>query len=271
MAQRISRAKQRIKQAGADFGMPPESERAERLDAVMQVLYLIYNEGYTTTAGPQLQRSELTSEAIRLTRTVHYALPGDGEVAGLLALMLLTDARRSARAHPDGSLIPLGEQDRARWDQDMIQEGVALISDALSHTRLGPYQLQAAIAAVHDEASRAEDTDWAEVLALYELLERISPNPVVTLNRAVAVAMAHGPQAGLDLVATLETDPRMARHHRLHAVRGHLLEMAGDGSGAQASYRTASRYATNVPEQRYLDDRAARLADLPSPIPGDNR
>jgi RNA polymerase sigma factor (sigma-70 family) len=260
MAQRISRAKQRIKATGSEFSMPPEGERARRLRVVLHVLYLIFNEGYTATTGPELHRAELTGEAIRLTRVVHRLLPGDGEVAGLLALMLLTEARRPARTRADGALVPLAEQDRSRWNQGCIQEGVALISDALARAPLGPYQLQAAIAAVHGEAPTAEDTDWPQILALYELLERAAPNPMVTLNHAVAAAMVRGPQAGLDLLATLDDDGRLAGHHRLHAVRAHLLEMAGDAAAARASYRSAARRTTSLPEQRYLEDRAARLA-----------
>jgi len=225
---------------------------------VLHVLYLIFNEGHTATSGPDLQRGALTAEAIRLTREVRRRLPGDGEVAGLLALMLLTEARRAARSRPDGSLVPLAEQDRGRWNQALIQEGLALVGDALSRTALGPYQLQAAIAAVHAEAARAEDTDWRQVLALYELLERMSPNPMVTLNRAVAVAMVQGPQAGLDLLRTLDDDC-IAEHHRLHAVRAHLLEMAGDRAAARSSYQAAARRTTSLPEQRYLQARAARL------------
>jgi RNA polymerase sigma factor (sigma-70 family) len=259
MAQRISRAKQSIKTAGADFSMPPAGERAERLRAVLHVLYLIFNEGYTATSGPDLQRVELTGEAIRLARDLRHLLPDDGEVAGLLALMLLTDARRSARGRPDGSLVPLAEQDRSLWNAESIRDGVAIITETLSRARLGPYQLQAAIAAVHDEAVRAEDTDWAEVVALYEMLALIAPNPMVTLNQAVAVAMVDGPQAGLDLLATLDADERMVGHHRLHAVRAHLQEKAGDIAAARASYRRAARGTTSLPEQRYLEGRAARL------------
>ncbi len=262
MAQRISRAKQGIRETGSQFTLPPPAERDERLRAVLQVLYLIFNEGYTTTAGTELARSDLTAEAIRLTRLLHRLLPNDGEVAGLLALMLLTEARLAARTRPDGSLVPLADQDRSVWNRELIGEGVALITDALSRTRLGPYQLQAAIAAVHDEAARVEDTDWPQVLALFGLLETISPNPMVTLNRAVAVAMVHGPEAGLELVDRLEADDRMARHHRLHAVRAHLLELAGDRDAAAAAYRTAARYATNLPERRYLEARAANLASV---------
>jgi RNA polymerase sigma factor (sigma-70 family) len=259
MAQRISRAKQRIKAAGSEFGMPPAPERADRLRVVLHVLYLIFNEGYATTSGTALQRPDLTGEAIRLTRAVHALLPADGEVAGLLALMLLTDARRTARTRPDGALVPLAEQDRSRWNQDSIREGVALISDALSRTSVGPYQVQAAIAAVHDEAARAEDTDWRQILGLYELLERLAPNPMVRLNRAVAVAMVHGPEAGLALLDSLAGDDRVASHHRLEAVRAHLLEMAGDRASARATYRSAARRTTSLPEQRYLEGRAARL------------
>jgi RNA polymerase sigma factor (sigma-70 family) len=260
MAQRISRAKQRIKATAIPFAMPPEPERAERLRVVLHVLYLIFNEGYIASSGPDLQRGELTREAIRLTRAVHALLPDDGEVAGLLALMLLTDARRPARTGVDGTLIALAEQDRDLWKQDYVEEGIALITAALAEATLGPYQLQAAIAAVHDEAPRAQDTDWPQILALYELLARVSPNPMVTLNHAVAVAMVNGPRAGLDLLATLDTDDRMAAHHRLDAVRAHLLEMAGDHAAARAGYRTAARRTTSLPEQRYLEARAARLA-----------
>jgi len=261
MAQRISRAKQSIKAAGGTFELPPEDERADRLRVVLHVLYLIFNEGYTATSGPDLQRVELTRETIRLTREVHRLLPEDGEVAGLLALMLLTDARRPARTRPDGALVPLTEQDRGLWNQESIREGVALVTDALARAPLGPYQLQAAIAAVHAEAARAEDTDWAQIVALYELLERLSPNPMVTLNHAVAVAMVQGPRAGLDLLATLDADDRMAEHHRLDAVRAHLLEMAGDHEAARSRYRTAARRTTSLPERRYLEARAARLAE----------
>jgi RNA polymerase sigma factor (sigma-70 family) len=261
MAQRISRAKQRIKETGAQFTMPPEHERAERLRVVLHVLYLIFNEGYTATSGPQLERSELTGEAIRLTRAAHRLLPEDGEVAGLLALMVLTDARRPARTRRDGALVPLTEQDRSRWNQELIREGVALVTDSLARAPIGPYQLQAAIAAVHAEAEQAEDTDWPQILTLYELLEHISPNPMVTLNHAVAVAMVRGPQAGLDLLETLDADDRVAQHHRLDAVRAHLLEMAGDHAAARAGYRMAARRTTSIPERRYLEARAARLTE----------
>ncbi len=259
MAQRISRAKRSIRSSGIPLQMPPESERAERLSAVLHVLYLIFNEGYTTTAGPDLHHAELTGEAIRLTRAVHRLLPDDGEVAGLLALMLLTEARRPARALPDGTLVPLNEQDRKLWNRDAIVEGAALVTDALSRTPLGPYQLQAAIAAVHDEATRAEETDWPQILALYGLLERFTPNPMITLNHAVAVAMVRGPQAGLDVLTTLDTDERLVGHHRLAAVRAHLLEMAGDHAAALESYQLAARRTTSLPERRYLETRAARL------------
>lgn len=262
MAQRISRAKQRIKAAGTTFEMPPEAERDARLRVVLHVLYLIFNEGYTTSSGPELQRSDLTAEAIRLTRVVHRQLPDDGEVAGLLALMLLSDARRPARTGPTGELVPLAEQDRSLWDRRSIAEGVEVITRALATTRLGPYQLQAAIAAVHDEASRAEDTDWPQILGLYDLLDTLAPNPVVTLNRAVAVAMVRGPQAGLDLLAELDADDRMAGSHRLVSVRAHLLEMAGDIEAAVAGYRDAARRTTSLPEQRHLEARARRLTDV---------
>jgi len=260
MAQRISRAKQRIKATGTTFEPPPETERAERLRVVLQVLYLIFNEGYTATSGPRLQRLELTAEAIRLARAAHRMLPNDGEVAGLLALLLLTDARRAARCHPDGSLVPLAEQDRSLWNQRQIREGTELITATLaSRVPLGPYQLQAAIAAIHDEASKAEDTDWRQILALFELLERVAPNPVVTLNHAVALGMVHGPAAGLELLARLDGDDRMAGNHRVDAVRAHLLEMAGDRDAARDRYLEAARRTTSLPEQRYLRSRAAQL------------
>ena len=260
MAQRISRAKATIKAAGAHFSLPPDEERAARLSVVLHVLYLIFNEGHIATSGPELHRPDLTSEAIRLARDLHRLLPQEGEVAGLLALMLLTDARRPARTRADGSLVPLAEQDRSRWDAASIRQGVALITETLPRARLGPYQLQAAIAAVHDEAPDAEATDWAQIVALYELLAQIAPNPMVTLNQAVAVAMVSGPEAGLDLLATLDGDERMTAHHRLHAVRAHLQEMAGDLEAALASYRSAARRTTSLPERRYLEARAARLA-----------
>jgi len=259
VAQRISRAKQRIKEAGAEFRMPSAQDHGARMRAVLHVLYVIFDEGYTATSGPDLQRAELTREAIRLTREIRRLLPSDGEVAGLLALMLLTDARRPARTRADGALVPLAEQDRGRWDREAIAEGVALIGDALSRSAVGPYQLQAAIAAVHAEAPTAETTDWPQIVVLYELLERIAPNPMVTLNHAVAVAMASGPQAGLALLAPLDADDRMARSHRLAAVRAHLLEMLGDRAGALEGYREAARRTTSLPERRYLEERAARL------------
>jgi RNA polymerase sigma factor (sigma-70 family) len=261
MAQRISRAKQRIKTSGVPFRMPTNRERAERLSAVLHVLYLIFNEGYASSIGPDLQRSDLANEAIRLTRAVRSLLPDDWEVTGLLALMLLTDARRPARTGPDGELIPLAEQDRALWDHRAISEGVGLISDALSRGVIGAYQLQAAIAAVHDEAARAEDTDWPQILALYDLLERMSDNPMVTLNRAIAAAMVHGPAVGLEQLAALEADGRLSGHHRLFAVRAHLFEMNGNRQAAVDNYRAAAGRTASIPEQRYLLTRAARLAD----------
>ncbi|WP_412521235.1 RNA polymerase sigma factor [Actinomadura madurae] len=259
MAQRVSRAKQKIKAAGARFAMPPPAERDERLRAVLHVLYLIFNEGYTASSGPDLQRTGLTAEAIRLARALHGLLPGDGETAGLLALMLLTDARRAARTGRDGMLIPLTEQDRTLWRRDAIDEGTALITAALTWSPPGPYQVQAAIAAVHAEAARPEDTDWPQILALYRLLTHLAPNPMVTLNEAVALAMVDGPSAGLGLLRTLDGDARMSGHHRLAAVRAHLLETAGDPRAARAAYRDAARTTTSLPERRYLDSRAARL------------
>jgi RNA polymerase sigma factor (sigma-70 family) len=259
MAQRISRAKQTIRSSGGRFEPPPAPELAERLRVVLQVLYLIFNEGYTTSSGPSLQRTDLMSEAIRLARLLHRLIPKDGEVAGLLALMLLTDARRFARTDAEGLPVPLAEQRRDLWDRTQIEEGLALVGRTLGTAPIGPYQLQAAIAAVHDEAPNAEQTDWPQILALYDVLEQVSPGPVVTLNRAVAVAMVRGPRAGLALLGTLEGDERMARTHRLDAVRGALLELAGDTDAARESYRRAARMTASVPEQRYLALRAARL------------
>jgi RNA polymerase sigma factor (sigma-70 family) len=261
MAQRISRAKQGIKASGVPFRMPTAEEREQRLGAVLHVLYLIFSEGYTTSSGPALHRADLSSEAIRLTRTVHKVLPDDGEVSGLLALMLLTDARRAARTGPAGELIPLDEQDRSLWDRRAIEEGVALVTAALSGGSIGAYQLQAAIAAVHDEAARVEDTDWPQILALYGLLIRMSDNPMVTLNHAIATAMAQGTAAGLELLKALDTDERLAGHHRLEAVRAHLLELAGDRERAIACFRRAAGRTTSLPERNYLMMRAARLND----------
>ncbi|HEY6314358.1 MAG TPA: DUF6596 domain-containing protein [Streptosporangiaceae bacterium] len=260
MTRRISRAKQQIKDSGAPFRMPAPQDRAGRLAAVLHVLYLIFSEGYTSTSGPSLLRTELATEAIRLTRIVRRLLPGDGEVAGLLALMLLTDARRPARTGPGGELIPMAEQDRSLWDTARITEGVALITGVLGRGPTGPYQLQAAIAAVHDEAPSADATDWPQIMALYELLMQMSDNPVVALNYAVAVAMVRGPRAGLDLLGRLRGDERMTSDHRLHAVSAHLLEMAGERAAARESYLEAASRTSNLPQQRYLHARAARLA-----------
>ena len=260
MAQRISRAKQTIAGAGFDFSLPSGAERTERLRAVLHVLYLVFNEGYTASEGDTLTVPALSQEAIRLTRWLHRLLPDDGEVAGLLALMLLTDARRPARTRPDGSLVPLAEQDRSRWDQAKIAEGVALVTRALPSGEVGPYQLQAAIAAVHDEATTMADTDWPQILGLYDLLELAAPNPFTALNRAVAVAMVRGPAAGLEIIAALEADKRMARHHRLIAARAYLRELAGDTAAAAADYLDAARRATSLPERRYLALQASRLA-----------
>jgi RNA polymerase sigma factor (sigma-70 family) len=257
MGQRISRAKQRIKESGVPFRLPAGGERAERLRSVLHVLYLMFNEGYTTSGGPDLARPDISGEAIRLARAVHEGLPDDPEVAGLLALMLLTEARRPARTGPSGELVPLDEQDRSRWDHELIAEGVALVTGALTKGAVGEYQLQAAVAAVHDEAARVEDTDWREIAGLYGLLERITHNPLVALNRAVAVAMVDGPAAGLALVDAL--GDRLAGHHRVDAVRAHLLERLGDVEGAVEHYDRAAARTTSLPEQRYLTTRAARL------------
>jgi RNA polymerase sigma factor (sigma-70 family) len=257
MAQRISRAKRTIDRAGRDFGDAAVLDDARRR-SVLHVLYLIFNEGYVVASGERLHRADLTHEAIRLTRRVRDQLPHDGEVDGLLALMLLTDARRPARTGPGGELVPLDEQDRGLWDRGLIDEGVALVTDALANRRLGPYQLQAAIAAVHAEAPAAADTDWEQILALYELLVRMTENPVFRLNRAVAIGMTRGPSAGLQALDALAADERLATH-RLPALRGHLLEMAGDRSGARAEYLRAARRTRSTPERRYLEARAARL------------
>jgi RNA polymerase sigma factor (sigma-70 family) len=256
IAQRISRAKRTV--AGSAFVLPAEADRASRLGPVLHVLYLVFNEGYTATSGPDLHRPDLTREALRLVRQVHRLLPDDGEVAGLLALMLITEARRPARTRPDGGLVPLAEQDRTLWDRALLAEGVALIEKTMARAPVGPYQLQAAIAAVHSEAERVEDTDWPQIAQLYRVLSVVAPGPMVTLNRAVAVGMVEGPQAGLDLLATLDDGP-LAGHHRVPAVRAHLLEMAGDRAGARAAYREAAGRTTSEPERRYLQERAARL------------
>jgi RNA polymerase sigma factor (sigma-70 family) len=259
MAQRISRAKQSTKASAVPFRMPTGSEWAPRLRSVLHVLYLIFNEGYLTSSGPALARRELSSEAIRLTRTVRLALPDDPEVAGLLALMLLTEARHAARTDKHGELIPLAEQDRSLWNQDLIAEGVALIADAQPNGTVGEYLIQAAISAVHDQAARPEDTDWGEIAGLYGLLERMTANPIVTLNRAIAIAMVDGPAQGLALLEPLEGS--LAEHHRFHAVRAHLLEMAGERASAIAEYQTAASRTTSLPEQHYLLTQAARLRE----------
>jgi predicted RNA polymerase sigma factor len=271
MAQRISRAKHSIKASGVPFRLPTNQERAQRLRAVLHVLYLIFNEGYTSSVGPQLQRCELSYEAIRLTRAVHQLLPDDAEVAGLLALILLTDARRAARTGPDGELIPLIKQDRTLWDQKEISEKIALLTATLSKGSIGAYQVQAAIAAVHDEASRAEDADWPQILALYDLLKRMSDNPMVMLNHAIAAAMVHGPIAGLELLDTLDADGRLTGHHRLDAVRAHLLEMAGDHQAAIAHYQTAAGRTASLPERNYLMIQAARLRENTTSPGSDDR
>jgi RNA polymerase sigma factor (sigma-70 family) len=269
MAQRISRAKQTIRASGIPFRIPSDGERADRLRAVLHVLYLIFNEGYTSSAGPQLYRPDLSAEAIRLTRMLHHLLPNDAEVAGLLALILLTDARRATRTGASGELIPLDEQDRALWDRALIEEGIALVSGALPRGSLGPYQLQAAIAAVHDEAPSFQATDWPQILALYNLLERMTDSPMVLLSQAVAAAMVHGPTAGLERLEKLDSERRLAGHYRLDAVRAHLLELAGDRERAIHYYRAASERTASMPERDYLMLRAARLGAnrLPHPDP----
>jgi RNA polymerase sigma factor (sigma-70 family) len=263
MAQRISRAKQTIKSSNVAFSMPTATERSDRLSAVLHVLYLIFNEGYASSNGTQLQRADLSHEAIRLTRMMRSMLPADPEVAGLLALMLLTDARRLARSGPSGELIPLDEQDRSLWDQPAIMEGIALIAEAMTQDAVGPYQLQAAIAALHDEAASAEQTDWPQILALYSVWKHMSDNPMVALNHAIAAAMVNGPQAGLQLIDVLEKDERIAGHYRLDAVRAHLFERAGDAQRAMTHYRKAAERTTSTPERHYLISKAARLACPP--------
>ena len=259
MAQRISRAKQTIKSSGVPFQLPTAAERTQRMGAVLHVLYLVFNEGYTSSAGPTLRRDDLSHEAIRLARIVFRLQPDDTEVAGLLALMLLTDARRLARATANGELVPLAAQDRQLWDRQQIAEGVALLSATLPKGAIGPYQIQAAIAAIHDEAASPEDTDWPQILALYDLLMRVSDNPMVALNHAIAAAMVHGAKRGLELLDAITPDPRLAEHHRLDAVRAHLLELAGDRDGAIRHYRAAAAKTANLPERDYLIMQAARL------------
>ena len=259
IGQRISRAKQSIKASGIPFRMPDPEERAERLSSVLHVLYLVFNEGYTASAGAELHRTDLSSEAIRLMREVHKLVPGDAEVAGLLALMLLTDARRAARTGPNRELIPLDEQDRSRWDQQSIAEGVALVSAALSKGSVGEYQLQAAIGAVHDEAPRAEGTDWPQILALYSVLKRMTDNPMVAISHAIATAMVTGPKAGLELLAPLQEDERLQGNHRLDTARAHLLESTGELKTAEELYRLAAAKTTSVPERNYLLLKASRL------------
>jgi len=256
MAQRISRAKQGIRDAGATFSIPPPSDMESRIRAVLHVLYLIFNEGYTTSSGDEITRTDLTHEAIRLTRQLHTLRPDDAEVKGLLALMLLTEARRPARVDAAGRLVDLADQDRDLWNHSLIEEGVHLVTDALEQGSPGAYQIQAAIAAIHDEAEDPDDTDWPQILLLYQLLDRLAPNPMATLNRSLALALVEGPQAGLDLLATLDYDKRVASHHRLFAIRGQLLEMAGDQAGAREAFETAARRCTSLPERAYLQDRA---------------
>ena len=259
VTRRISRAKQTIQGSGIGFRLPSKAERADRLAVVLHVLYLIFNEGYVSTAGPSLQRPDLAAEAIRLARMVHRLLPEDAEIAGLLALMLLTDARREARTGPGGELVPMDEQDRSRWDRAEITEGIELVDGALDRGVAGPYLLQAAIAAVHDRSTSADATDWARIERLYDQLALISDNPVVALNRVVAVAMAHGAAAGLEQLAALEADRRVEEDHRFYAVRAHLLEMLGRVDAAREAYETAAARTGNLAQQRYLRARAARI------------
>ncbi len=264
MAQRISRAKQSIKTSGVPFEVPDAHEREARRSAVLHVLYLVFNEGYVSSDGPDLQRMDLASEAIRLARGLHRLLPDDGEAAGLLALMILTHARRFARSGPSGELVPLPEQDRSRWEAREIDEGLALLAATLSKGAIGMYQLQATIAALHDEAKTVEATDWPQILALYGLLQHVAGSPMVTLNRAIAVSMVHGAQAGLDELRALDGDARLAGTHRLDAVRAHLLEKAGEIEEAIAHYLRAADRTSSAPERNYLMTQAARLSDARS-------
>lgn len=250
----------RVAAAGTPFQLPESSELAERTSAVLHVLYLIFNEGYTASSGSQLQRVELGAEAIRLTRLLHRQTPGDGEISGLLALMLLTDARRDARSGPDGELIPLAEQDRALYDREAIEQATSLLSETLPTGTIGPYQIQAAIAAIHTEARSVEATDWREILALYTLLQRLQPNPMVALNRAVPVAMVNGADRALELLDRLASDDQIGSHHRYHAVRAHVVELSGDPEAARDSYERGAQHAISVPEQRYLRRRGQQLA-----------
>jgi RNA polymerase sigma factor (sigma-70 family) len=258
MAQRISRAKSRLREAEAAFSVPPAEQLPDRVATASQVLYLVFTEGHTSTSGKLLYDVSLADEAIRLTRQLHGHLPDAGEVAGLLALMLLTDARRAARSRDDGSLVPLAEQDRSLWDRTAISEGIGLVERALPVGPVGPFQLQAAIGAVHAEAPSTEDTDWPQIEILYRMLSDLAPSPVVALNHAVAVAMVEGPTAGLAMLDELAQDPKLSRHHRLHAVRAHLLEMDGRVEEARGAYSEAARLTTSIPEQRYLLTKAAQ-------------
>lgn len=260
MAQRVSRAKQAIKDSNVFFSLPSAQEREQRLDAVMHVLYLIFNEGYASSSGEELQRVDLSSEAIRLTRALHASLSDSPEAAGLLALMLLTDARRAARSGPAGELVPLDEQNRALWDLSLIQEGVTLVWNAMAKGRIGPYQLQAAIAALHDQAKTTDETDWSQIEALYGLLQRMSDNPMIALNRAVATAMVEGPEAGLRLINTIAQDERLKGHYRVDAVRAHLYERAGQRDLALVHYRRAAEGTASLPERNYLLGKAARVS-----------
>jgi len=262
MAQRISRAKQNIKASQIPFSMPSEKERIERLGSVLHVLYLIFNEGYTTSFGTELNRTDLSNEAIRISRLLYGLLPEDNEIAGLLALMLLTDARRMARTGEHGELIPLDEQDRSLWNAQLIEEGSELISRTFAKGNIGSYQLQAAIAAIHDAADSTEDTQWDQILAFYLMLEQMSDNPMVSLNRAVAAAMVKGPKVGLEMLDELGKDPRIAGHYRLDAVRAHLLEKSGDREAAIARYRAAAEGTTSIPERNYLITKAAGLSSV---------
>jgi RNA polymerase sigma factor (sigma-70 family) len=261
MTRRITRARRAIADGGAEFTMPEPGELAARLAAVLQVIYLIFTEGYASTSGPSLLRLDLCAEAIRLARMLRGLLPGEAEVTGLLALLLLTDARRPARTSPDGLPVPMAEQDRGQWDAAQIAEGTALVTGALRRGPPGPCQVQAAIAALHDEAPTAGETDWPQILALYEVLMQASDNPVVALNHAVAAAMVHGPRVGLALLENVGADQRIAAGHRLSAVRANLLELAGDRDAARDAYQRAAALSASPPHQRYLNARAARLAD----------
>lgn len=265
MARRITRAKEAIHAAGASFPEPEPPQRAVRLASALHVLYLLFNEGYAASSGERLIRPDLAAEAIRLTRMAHRAAPQAPEAAGLLALMLLAEARGAARLDDGGDIVTIDQQDRSRWDRSLIAEGVALAEQALASGPVGPYQLLAAISALHSEAATVEETDWPQILALYELLDRVAPNPMASLGRAVALAEVRGPDAALALLAELAKDPRLAEHHRFLATRAHVLTRLGERSAARTEWARAAASAGNAVERRWLEARATRLEPCDQP------